>query len=82
LVAYTRIHFLQEELLLKTKGFPKYAEHHEKHVAFTRKVQDLEAKMLGGTMTLTIDIMTFLKNWLREHILVEDTKYGEFLRDR
>jgi hemerythrin len=78
MVAYTRTHFLQEELLLKTKGFPRFAEHREKHTSFTKQVQALEAKMLGGSALLTIDVMNFLKNWLKDHILAEDARYGTF----
>lgn len=80
LVAYTRTHFLTEELMLKTRKYPKFAEHKEKHMAFTKRVQDLEARMLGGAPVLTMEVMDFLKDWLKGHILAEDTKYGEFLR--
>lgn len=80
MVAYTRTHFLNEELLLKTKGYPKLAEHKEKHAAFTKQIQGLEAKMLSGAPVLTIELMDFLKNWLKDHILAEDTKYGAFVR--
>lgn len=80
MVAYTRTHFLQEELLLKSKGFPNLPQHREKHVAFTKEVQELEAKLLGGAAVLTVDVMNSMKNWLRSHILAEDTKYGAYLK--
>lgn len=80
MVAYTRTHFLQEELMLKVKGYPKLAEHREKHAAFTKQVQELEAKVLSGAPVLTIDMMEILKRWLREHILSEDMQYGNYLK--
>lgn len=80
MVAYTRTHFLQEELMLKAKGYPELAAHREKHVAFTQKVQDLEAKVLAGSSVLTVEVMDFLRDWLNQHILSVDTRYGLWLK--
>lgn len=82
MVAYARTHFLEEELLLKTKGYPRLAEHKEKHTTFVRQVQDLEKKMEKGAPVLTMEVMDFLKRWLTQHILAEDVQYGAYLRAR
>jgi hemerythrin len=81
MVAYTHTHFAQEETLLKTKGYPKLAEHQAKHAAFNKQVQDLEAKMISGASVLTHDVMDFLKHWLNDHILSTDTQYGMWLKE-
>jgi hemerythrin len=80
MVAYTRTHFLQEELMLKTRGYPMLAAHSVLHVDFAKKVQDIETKLQAGGSVLTIDIMEFLKQWLAKHILTQDTQYGGWLK--
>ncbi len=80
IVAYTRTHFLQEELMLKTRGYPMLAAHRVLHVDFARQVQDIETKLQAGVSVLTIDIMEFLKSWLAKHILTQDTQYGSWLK--
>ncbi len=80
IVAYTRTHFLQEELMLKTKGYPMLAPHRMLHLDFARQVRDIETKLQAGRSVLTIDIMEFLKQWLAKHILTEDTQYGGWIK--
>lgn len=80
MVAYTRTHFLEEELMLKTRKYPKFSEHKAKHDAFTREVQDLEARMIGGAPVLSMQMMDSLRKWLSSHILAEDVRYGAYLK--
>lgn len=80
MVSYTRNHFLQEEIMLKNKQYPVLSAHQQLHAAFTRKVQGLEAQVPSGESVLSADVMQFLKDWLQQHILQEDTKYGAWLK--
>jgi hemerythrin len=64
---------------LKTRVYPKLLEHRQKHETCTKQVQDLEAKLFAEASVLTIEVMDFLKHWLEEHILAEDTRYGAYL---
>ena len=80
MVAYTRTHFLEEELMLKMKKYPHFAEHKAKHDAFTREVQELEARMIGGASVLTVQLMDSLRKWLSAHILAEDVRYGAYMK--
>ena len=79
-VAYTRSHFLQEELFLKLRAYPKLAEHKEKHANFVQKLSELEKEARTRNSFVTIDLLDFLQKWLLEHILQEDAQYGAFLQ--
>ena len=79
MVAYTQTHFLQEEIMLKARGYPMLAAHRVLHLDFARQVQAIETKLQAGGAVLTIDIMEFLKQWLGKHILTQDTQYGGWL---
>lgn len=80
MVAYTRTHFMEEELMLKVRKYPHFAEHKAKHDAFTKEVQDLEAKMIAGAPVLSMQVMDSLRKWLSGHILAEDVHYGAYLK--
>ena len=78
LIAYTRKHFAAEELFMQKYAYPSYEAHKREHAAFIMKVQEFQQNFNAGKITLSIDISTFLKNWLVNHIQVEDKKYGTF----
>ena len=80
MVSYTRTHFAHEESFLKVKGYPKLEEHQQKHRAFTRQVEDLQAKAVAGSAVVSLEVMEFLKQWLNAHILSEDVQYGTWMR--
>ncbi|MDA8163495.1 MAG: bacteriohemerythrin [Desulfobacteraceae bacterium] len=79
LVSYAATHFANEERLMQTHGYPGFPEHKEKHEKMTAKVLSLQQEYRQGKMSLSIDVMSFLKNWLDKHILGTDMAYSGFL---
>ncbi len=82
LVRYTQTHFAAEERLMKTHGYPEYEEHKTKHTKMTQKVLDIQKEYQAGKVTLTLEVMKFLENWIDRHILGTDKKYAPFLADK
>lgn len=82
LVSYTAGHFALEERLLQTHGYDGYQEHKDKHDKMTAKVLDLQRQFNAGQMSMTIEVMNFLKNWLDKHIVGTDMKYSAFLNSK
>jgi hemerythrin-like metal-binding protein len=80
LVRYTDIHFNSEEALLKQKQYSKLAAHHGVHERLTKQVIELRDKYRANKITLTLEVMQFLKNWLSGHIMVHDQEYAKELR--
>jgi hemerythrin len=78
LVAYTKVHFETEEKYMKQWNYPGYVYHKGEHEAFVKKVADFKAKFEGGQAALSIDILIFLKEWVFNHVLGTDKKYGPF----
>ncbi|MFN3406289.1 MAG: bacteriohemerythrin [Caldimicrobium sp.] len=79
LVKYAGYHFNTEETLMSKYGFPELAQHKKEHEAFKGKIKEFLDKKAKGEATLSIEIMTFLKDWLVKHIMGTDKKYGPFL---
>jgi hemerythrin len=80
LVRYTRFHFAREEKLFAEAGFPESAAHKAEHDMLSRRALNLQARFENGqSQQLSLEAMEFLKNWLTEHIMGSDQKYGPFL---
>jgi len=77
---YTVFHFETEEKLMQETHYPGFAAHQAIHADLTRKVLELEQKQKEGSLTLSMSVMSFLKDWLTHHIESEDKKLAAHLR--
>lgn len=82
LVEYTKYHFTAEEALMDKYQFPELANHRTQHAELARQVIDYQAKFQQGALFISIDVMNFLKDWLVNHILQMDQKYGQYIHAR
>jgi hemerythrin len=82
LIRYTEEHFTKEEKLMEDFDFPEYDVHAKHHERLIREVQELKAKYAGGAIRMDMSIVNFLKDWIINHILTEDRKYGPYLNDK
>jgi hemerythrin len=82
LADYTRYHFAAEEALLMAKAYPGLAQHRLLHADLVKQVEDFVSRSERGDITLRVDLMNFLRNWLTDHILKVDSSYGSYLAAR
>lgn len=82
LINYCSSHFATEEKLFKQHEYPDADEHKAKHQKMTEKVLSLQKEFQLGKVTISHDVMDFLKKWLDKHILGTDKKYGPFLNSK
>jgi len=80
LAEYTRTHFLLEESLMRLTNYPDFEKHKGQHEELIAQVQALQAKLDSGTATISFELLHFLKNWLTNHILGTDKKFGNFFK--
>jgi len=80
LVSYTVYHFNTEEEAFRKYGYPDSAKHAEIHEALKRTVGEVKAKLDSGKEVIGFNIISFLENWVKNHILVEDKKYAPFFK--
>jgi hemerythrin len=81
LADYTVNHFILEEDLFNRLGYPETEEHKKEHDSFTNMAIHLLLDFENGK-PVTKDVLEFLKNWLKNHILVVDKAYAPFLKER
>jgi hemerythrin len=82
LVTYTRDHFAAEEAMMQAAGYPGLATHRLKHKELTKQVEEYVARYESGDITLSVQLLSFLSDWLSTHIQGEDKAYGPWLIER
>jgi hemerythrin len=80
LVNYTAVHFAAEERLMQKHHYPDLDAHKIEHQELTAKVMEYQRRFVSGEITLSLEVLEFLGNWLRNHIIGSDRKYVPFLR--
>jgi hemerythrin len=75
---YTIFHFNEEEDFMKQNKYENYEEHKKEHQEFINKVLELEKKIQSGKIIVSYEITSFLKDWIKKHILSTDMKYSDF----
>jgi len=79
---YAQVHFDYEESYMLKFNYQDFDLHQKQHHIFASKVKDFEEKFNNGTLILSFEITSFLKEWLKHHILVEDKKYTTFFIEK
>ena len=78
LMLYAYSHFATEEQMLREYGYPDYERHKEIHEAATGKILELADVDEAGSPDVS-EVITFLTDWLINHIQGIDKKYVPFL---
>lgn len=79
LITYTVTHFKTEEDLFAKHGYPDTQKHKKEHAAFVNKVSGFRDGFEKRKSFLTLEVMSFLSEWLSHHILGTDKMYVQFL---
>lgn len=82
LVQYTKTHFTSEEAYFQMYGYPEAEAHKREHQEFIQKVHHFQSELAKGKASLSIEVLQFLSDWTKTHILGSDKKYGPFLQSK
>ena len=82
LISYTATHFKTEENYFERFGYPDANQHKKEHIAFVQKVSDFKNGFEKGKLSLSIEVMNFLSDWLQNHIKGTDKKYSQFFNGK
>jgi hemerythrin len=82
LVEYTQTHFTNEEKILDTHGYPALTAQRMEHRNFIKKISDFKKNLESGSIMISMDVMNFLYDWLKNHIMKTDKGYTSFLNGK
>jgi hemerythrin len=77
LIDYTNYHFTAEESVMSLNGYGDFTSHCLEHEKFRDMVASFQSDFQQGKDD-SIDVLSFLGNWLFDHILVTDLEYCNF----
>ncbi|KLN63855.1 bacteriohemerythrin [Vibrio sp. VPAP30] len=80
LIDYTANHFAYEEILFEQIDYAQTKDHIEKHQHLVKQVLEFQSRVERGE-EIGDELMEFLKNWLRQHIMGEDKAYVEAFKN-
>lgn len=82
LTDYTEYHFSEEELFMRSRGYPGFEGHRLQHSDFVGKV-NLEIRSLAALGPEDAYIFyRFLGTWLLDHIAKSDKAWAEWIQER
>ena len=76
LTRYTRSHFASEERWMQRVGYPGLDRQKAEHQALIRQVSAFKAEYESGRAMISVKLMGFLRDWVRNHIQKSDKEYG------
>lgn len=79
LIRYTKDHFQAEERIFRIVDYPESEEHKREHDTFVQKVTDFQVDFDRGRLGLTVEVLNFLCDWVRNHIKQSDKKYAQYI---
>ncbi len=82
LAKYTVFHFGFEEDQFEKYRYPETENHKKIHKELVAKVKAFQADFEKGKATVTMELMDFLVDWLKTHIMKTDMAYVPFLKDK
>jgi hypothetical protein len=68
----------EEREMVRCK-YPEEKLHRAEHHAFSEFAERTEKKMRGGDFVSSVELLTYLRDWLTNHIQTVDKKYGACL---
>jgi hemerythrin len=80
LIDYTVFHFYTEEQYFHKYQYPEFLRHKAEHDMLRTKAKKLSADFTSGKISIMVETLNFLRDWISNHILKSDKKYEEFFR--
>jgi hemerythrin-like metal-binding protein len=79
---YTENHFIREESYMVECGAPDQANHIREHRQMVAKLAELEKRHRQGEAAISLQTLTFLRDWLKNHICSVDLAMAAQVRSR
>lgn len=79
LTQYLDKHFQREEQVFGFLNYPLAESHKKEHLDFINKITRFKNDFDSGKVGLTVEMLNFLCEWVRNHLKGADQKYATFI---
>ncbi len=84
---YARIHFAEEERQMRKANYAGYEEQRQEHTKYLDALRELkeqaaQPRVHGSSYDLSATTNQVVVDWIVDHIVKVDMKFGEFLRGK
>ena len=79
---YTETHFDREERFMVDCDAPDQERHFQEHKQMMAKLADLESRHRQGEAAISLQTLTYLRDWLKNHICVVDQAVADHVREK
>lgn len=79
---YTETHFAREEEHMIACGVPDQEDHLREHQLMRDTLADLKSRHLAGEAAISLQTLTFLRDWLKTHIRGVDRAMAPYLKEK
>jgi hemerythrin len=79
LTAYSELHFMSEELLMRMYAYPDYDDHVHDHEAMTEFLNDIMKTVTAGQDSMALKTASAMRQFLVSHISTRDEALSEYL---
>lgn len=74
LIEYALTHFETEERFMQSSRYVDMTEHVHEHQKFWIDLKPLTAKAIENKDLTNLEVITFIKTWIMDHVMVTDMK--------
>ena len=82
LARYTRNHFASEEHWMAQAGYPHLDKQKAEHAELLNQVVAFKQAYDAGEAMISVKLMGFLRDWVRNHIQKSDKDYGVWAKQK
>ncbi len=82
LINFVEYHFSYEENLFLTHGFSESESHLKMHKYLKNQVLKIQYSYNFGKTDASAELLNLLKDWLINHLINVDKRYGKFLNEK
>ena len=82
LTCFTLHHLDTEESLMIDHNYPLTDEHKREHQHLVNEVVEFNQNYETNPKLMRSDVLNFLKNWVKHHIMDTDKKLGLYLKEK
>jgi hemerythrin-like metal-binding protein len=72
--AYAKVHFRAEEKMMQHYGYAGLQSQVQQHHAFEAKTREFYEELHANPLVAQFDVLSYLRDWLINHIRIEDAK--------